>query len=178
VKTLGDIQKTGAAEAAEATRGLGAVAAEVTEALKRLRAIEAPPLEWDAKLANTASAFATLASHADNAGRQMRDALESSTKLTDALGQTAIKINDVNVSAHREQTRAMEQLEAGAGRFASLLTSMADTLERDRRELANMEVQARRAAEAATQVTESATLVLERLVEITRGLVDFVKSKS
>ncbi len=178
IEKLGEFHKDSAAKTSEVTRGLGNIAAEAEAASKRLRAVEAPPLEWQVKLTSAAEAFGSLAKNADEAGRQMRDAIAASRQVTEAFGLTASQISETTVGARRDQEQAMQHLEAGAGRFAGLLTTMADALERDRTELTNIEQQARQAAEATTQVTESATVVLERLVEITRGLVEFVNNKS
>jgi len=72
----------------------------------------------------------------------------------------------------------MQRLQESANHFADLLKTMGETLERDRRDLSSVEQQSRTAAEAALQVGESANTVLQRLVDLTRGLVDFVNSKA
>lgn|ERR1051325_645659 len=178
VRQLSEMQRESADKTASVTRALGNIAAEAEAATTRLRAVEAPPLEWQAKLTAAAAAFGTLASNADQAGRQMRDAIDASGQVTQAFAQTAGAIAGTINSARRDQDQAMQHLESGAARFAALLTTMADALERDRNELTNIEQNARQAADAATQVTQSATAVLERLVEITRGLVEFVNSRN
>lgn len=178
VRKLSEVHKDSADKTASVTRALGGIAAEAEAATARLRAVEAPPLEWQSKLTAAAAAFGTLASNADQAGRQMRDAIDASGQVTQAFAQTAGAIAGTINSARRDQDQAMQHLESGAARFAALLTTMADALERDRKELTNIEQNARQAADAATQVTQSATAVLERLVEITRGLVEFVNSRN
>ncbi len=175
---MSEFHKDSAARTSEVARALGGVAAEAEAATTRLRAVEAPPLEWQTKVTAAAVAFGTLASNAEQAGRQMRDAIDASTKVTRAFGETASTIAETTSSAREDQQQAMQQLETGAARFATLLSTMADALERDRKELTNIEQQSRQAADAATQVTESATAVLERLVELTRGLVNIVNSRN
>ena len=178
VAKLNEVNKDSAAKTLEVTRALGGVATEAEAATTRLRSVEGPPVEWQNKLNAAAAAFGTLATNADHAGRQMRDAIDASAKVTQAFDKTAVTISDVTSSARKDQEQAMEQLGKGAERFVALLTTMADALDRDRLQLANIEQQTRQAAEAATQATESATTVLEKLVEITRGLVDFVNTRN
>lgn len=173
-----NLQAESVSKTTEITDRLQTVASAADSAIQRLKAIESPPLEWESKLKTVAAAFDTLASNARHADGQMRAAVSASATMNEAFTATATTISQTTASTRRDQDQAMQRLEASAEHFATLLKTMGETLERDRQDLSNVEQQSRKAAEAALQVGESANTVLEKLVALTRGLVDFVNSKA
>jgi len=178
IESLAKVQEDSATRLAAVTKALEGVATEADAAMGRLRNVESPPLEWHSRLKTVADAFETLATNARQADGQVRAAVVASTMMNEAFTTTAATISQTWDSMRRDQDQAKQRLEASAEHFATLLKTMGETLERDRRELSNVAQESRKAAEAALQVGESANTVLEKLVELTRGLVDFVNRKS
>lgn len=163
-----------AAKVADATGRLVDVAKEAEAAAGRLRRVEPPPLELASRLETVSKALDMVAGQAERVGDRLTSAGEVTTRANDAFAVAARQLVETTELAGRQQEGTTKQIEAAATRFTNVLAAVGDTLEEDRRRLATLEQQLVKSAQATQDSQDAAKRVLDNLVEMTRGLTQFV----
>jgi chromosome segregation ATPase len=178
VSATSEAHNVAIAKTQDVTKRVADLAGEAEGAIRRLRAVEPPPMMLAERLEKVADSLVRMAADTEHAREQLLEAGQEAGKVTRSLTEATKGFAEAtNVIGHI-QAESVRRVDEAATSLQLRLDGLGQSLESRKNQLQVLEEQTTRTGRAAQDAVDAARIVLEQLTRMTRELTGFINSKA
>jgi hypothetical protein len=155
----------------------GEMAAGLSEAVNRLRAVEPPPLTLARRLDKVSHTLETAGTQVERVAASLQATVQTAEAATTGMATASATLQNLAGEMKASHADTIQRIGLAVETVTAGLSAVGGRLEQERRLLGQLEEQSRRSAEESARAQAAAVEVLSRLTELTRGLTSALKEE-